>query len=151
MPFSTTGTPENLCAFIKPSASASVASGPIVIGSTTIPEFVFLYASHLGCLVLQGHVLMNDAESTSFGHGDGKATLGHRVHGRGDEWNAERDLARKSRSQIGIGGKHAGGGGHQQHVVEGQSFGNAHAISARGMARHHTHCPHLAKVLAGWR
>ena len=138
VPRSTTGTPENLCAFIRRSASASVASGPIVIGSTTIPDSYFFTRRTSAAWFSGRHVLVDDAEAARLRHGDGEPALGDRVHRRRNQRDAEQHVAGEARSQVGVGGQHAGGGGHQQHVVEGQSFGDAHADSARGMARHHT-------------
>ncbi len=74
-------------------------------------------------LFLDIQVLVDHAHAAGLGHGDGKARLGHRVHGGGHQRNAQFDrLGQAGAEYIDLGGKDFGGAGHQQDIVEGQGF-----------------------------
>ena len=56
------------------------------------------------------------------GHGDGRAALGHRVHGGADQRDVELDGARQAALDVDLTGQHLAVRRRQQHVVEGQAF-----------------------------
>ena len=119
---STTGTPEMRCRSISASASASVASGRDGDGIDHHAAFEALHAADLLGLFFDAEVLVDDAHAAGLGHGDGEARFGDRVHGGGDQRNAELDRLGEAGAGIDLGGKDFGGAGHQQHIVEGQGF-----------------------------
>ena len=84
--------------------------------------FEFLHPADLLGLLLDGEVPVDHAHAAGLRHGDGEAGFGHRVHGGGDQRNAEFDGLGEAGSGIDLAGQDFGGGGHQQHIVEGQRF-----------------------------
>src|SRR6516225_11453256 len=60
-------------------------------------------------------------------HGDGHLALGHRVHGRGEQRDAELDALGQPGSGIGGGGEDGGRGRLQQDVIESQRLADLHA------------------------
>ena len=80
---------------------------------------------HLFGLVLDRHVLVDDAEPTELGHGDPHVPLGHRVHRRRDDRQVERDATlRQTGRNVHIVGVDLRTPGHQQYVVIGQAYRN---------------------------
>ena len=61
---------------------------------------------YLSCLLLDGHILVDDADTTFAGNGDGHRTFGHRVHGRRHNRHIEGDVARELRFQLHLFGQH---------------------------------------------
>ena len=119
---STTGTPEMRWRSISASASASVASGAMVTGLTTMPlSYCFTRRTCSACSSI-AEVLVDHAHAAGLGHGDGEARFGDGVHGGGNQRNAQLDRLGEPRSGIDLSGKDFGGAGHQQHIVEGQGF-----------------------------
>ena len=84
--------------------------------------FKALHPADLLGLLLDIQVLVDHAHAAGLGHGDGKAGLGHRVHGGGHQGNAQLDRLGQTGAGIDLGGKDFGGAGHQQDIVEGQGF-----------------------------
>ena len=58
-----------------------------------------LHNGYLSCLVLNRHVLVNDADAALAGNGNCHRGLGHRVHGSGDKGDLQVDVARKLRGK----------------------------------------------------
>src|ERR1043165_4523676 len=85
-------------------------------------------------LLLDGHVLMDDAEPALLGHGDGQARLGDGVHRCGDDGDVEADLAREARGDVDEVGMDVGAGGTEEDVVEGEADFDA-GVEARGALR----------------
>ncbi|MPN07108.1 hypothetical protein SDC9_154374 [bioreactor metagenome] len=83
---------------------------------------VALDLGDFGSLLLRRHVLVNDADTTFLGDGNGQSRLSHGVHGSGHERQVEGDIARKARGEGCVLGKDLGERWHQQHVVEGERF-----------------------------
>ena len=110
--------------------SASVWSGWMVSGFTTMPDFEFLDAADLGGLLGGFQVLVDDAEAAKLGHGDGHGGLGDGVHGGRDDRDVERDGAGQPGAGVGGGRQDLGVAGDQQHVVEGERL-----VDARGRRR----------------
>ena len=54
------------------------------------------------------------------------AGLGHRVHGRREQRDAELDLAGQPGADVGLGRQDLGIGGLEQHVVEGERLSDRH-------------------------
>ena len=108
---------------ISASASASVASGKMVIGSTTMPlsKRLTLRTSSACCSGVE--VAVDDADAAGLRHGDGEPRLGHRVHGRGDDRQIEADRARQPGRDRPPPGMTVRMARPQQHVVERQGFG----------------------------
>ena len=75
-------------------------------------------------LLLDGHVLVDDAQSTLLGHGDGQASLSDRVHGRAEDGDIEVDVPSEPGGGVDEVGMQFRLRGSQQHVVEGQTDGN---------------------------
>ena len=71
--------------------SARVWSGWMVTGFTTMPRFELLDLADLVGLLLGVEVLVDDADAAGLGHGDGHGRLGHGVHRRGDQRDAQLD------------------------------------------------------------
>ena len=84
--------------------------------------FEALHAADLLGLFLDAEILVDDAHAAGLRHGDGQARFGHRVHGGGDQRNAQLDRLGQAGAGIDLGGKDFGGAGHQQDIVEGQGF-----------------------------
>ena len=84
--------------------------------------FEALDAADLLGLFFDVQILVNHAHAAGLGHGDGQARFGHRVHGGGDQRNAQLDRLGEAGAGIDLGGKDFGGAGHQQDIVEGQGF-----------------------------
>ena len=61
--------------FIRPSASASVASGSMVTGFTTMPDSNFLTWRTCVGLLVRLEVAVDDADAAGLRHGDGHARL----------------------------------------------------------------------------
>src|SRR5262249_14656349 len=59
-----------------------------------------LYLVHLAGLLLDGHVLVNDADAAFLSERDGQLTFRDRVHGRGDDGNIEADIAGELRPHV---------------------------------------------------
>ncbi len=55
-------------------------------------RFGFFYFFHLKGLFLEGHILVDDADSTLSGHGDGRAVLSDGVHGGADQGDVQRNI-----------------------------------------------------------
>ena len=72
-------------------------------------------------------ILVDDADPAGLGHGDGHMALRHRIHGRGEQRDAELDG--RGQPGPGIGGvREDGGGGRlQQDIVEGKRLTDLHA------------------------
>ena len=49
------------------------------------PVFGPLYPVYLVCLLLNRHILVDDANAALSGNGDGHAGFCHRIHGGGDQ------------------------------------------------------------------
>ena len=80
-------------------------------------------------LFFWGQIFVNDADTTGLGHGDGKAGFRYRIHGGGQNWNAEIDGTRQPRRRDGFGGQHARCRRHQNNVVERERLADVHANS----------------------
>ena len=61
--------------------------------------FVFFYCPDFARLLLDTHTLVDDADATLLGDGDGQTRFGHRVHGGRQQWDAHVDCARQRRVQ----------------------------------------------------
>ena len=90
----------------------------------------FLDLADFGGLLLDRHVAVDDAEPAGLRHGDRQRALGHGVHRRRDQRDAEFDLARDARSRIGLAGQNARRGGDEHHIVEGQRLADFHPTRA---------------------
>ena len=78
----------------------------------------------LFALLLDRHVLMDNTDSTGPCHGNSQVSLSHSVHcGRHDR-SVKFDVGREPRRHVHVAGKYIGMSRNQQHVIEGQSFGN---------------------------
>ena len=122
-PPSTTGTPEMLFSFISASASASVALGMDGERIDHHAGFELLDLAHLGGLLVRLEVAVQDADAAGLRHGDRHLVFGHRIHGRGDDRQIERDRAGDAGADIDLRRQHVGQAGLEQHVVEGERLG----------------------------
>ena len=83
---------------------------------------VLLDLAHFGSLLLDGHVLVDKADTAFLGQCDSQTGFGHCVHGSGDHRNIQRDRRRELGTQVGGIGENSGVGWNQQYIVEGQRF-----------------------------
>ncbi len=67
-------------------------------------------------------------DAARLGHGDGETGFGHRVHGGGNQRDAEFDGLGEAGARIDLAGKDFGGGRHQQHIVESERFADAQVV-----------------------
>ena len=65
-----------------------------------------LHDCHLAGLLLDGHVLVDDADAALTSYGYGHLRLGDGVHGRGHEWHVKLDVAREPCFQLHCLGQH---------------------------------------------
>jgi len=86
------------------------------------PGLVLLDDTYLMGLLLDGHVLVDDAHPASLGHGNGQAGLGDGIHGGGGQGNVELQIARDARRQIDVFRQHLGIVRHQRNVVKSEGF-----------------------------
>ena len=107
---------------ISASASARRGVGPDGDRIDHHAAFEALHPADMLGLFLDAEVLVDHAHAAGLGHGDGEARFGHRVHGGGDQRNAQLDRLGQAGAGIDLAGKDFGGAGHQQHIVEGQGF-----------------------------
>ena len=101
------------------SASASVASGTDGHRIDHHAALKAFDAADLLGLFLDGEILMDDAHAAGLGHGDGEPRLGHRVHRRGNERDAEFNAFGEAGSGIDLTGQNLRRARNQQHIVEG--------------------------------
>ena len=80
--------------------------------------FEFFDQSDLMRLLLDGHVLMDDADAAFLGHGDGEAGFGDGIHGGGHEWDVEFDVFGQFGFERDIFGQDLGVTGDEQYVIE---------------------------------
>ncbi|MCY1357081.1 hypothetical protein D9M69_435580 [compost metagenome] len=83
---------------------------------------VALDLAHLGGLLLDGHVLVDDADAAFLGHGDGQAGFGHRIHRGGHQRDVQFDAAGQAGLEADILRQNLGITRDQENVVEGQGF-----------------------------
>src|SRR6185312_8161079 len=94
-----------------------------------------LHEAHFGGLLLDRHVLVDDADAAGLRHGDGEPCFGNRVHRGRDDRNVQTDVARELRGQADIARQDIRVRGDERNVVEGESFGKyAHALFYRQAA-----------------
>ena len=91
LPRSTTGMPEMPCRAISASASASVSSGKMVIGSTTMPLSKRLTWRTSSACSVGRQVAVDDADAAGLRHGDRETRLGDGVHRGRNDRQIERD------------------------------------------------------------
>ena len=124
-----TGSPDTLYLFMNSSAWRTDISGPMVTGSTIMPLSERFTRSISSACRSMRHIAVHESDAALPRDGDGQARVGDGVHGGGDDGNIQRDAARKERARIGVGGQHVGFAGHQQDIVESQTFGDARSRS----------------------
>ena len=81
-----------------------------------------LYLIDLGGLILNGHILVDHADTALTGNGDGHIGLGDRVHGRGHQGDIQGNILGQLGGQIHFVGQHIGLCRDQQNIVKGQPF-----------------------------
>ena len=81
----------------------------------------------LADLSLDGEVAVDDPQASLAGEGHGELPLGHRVHRRRDERDAQGNVARDPRAHVDVLGENVGAPGLEQDVVEGQSVDEGRA------------------------
>ena len=83
-----------------------------------------LHAVNLLRLLLDGHVLVDDAQTALARHGDGRLRLRHRIHGRRQERDIQLDLIGQIRFQLYFLGQHLAAARNQQNIIKSQSLTN---------------------------
>jgi len=94
------------------------------------PALRALHPVDLGRLPVDRHVLVQHADAAGAGHRDGHLALGHRVHRRRHERHVEGDAAREAAGGAHVLRVHLRVAGREEHVVEGERHGLAHAGGA---------------------
>ena len=107
---------------ISASASASVASGKMVIGSTTMPLSKRLTLRTSSAWSAGVKVAVDDADAARLRHRDGEPRLRHRVHRRGDDRQVEADRAGQPRADVDEVRHHRAVAGTKENVVEGEAL-----------------------------
>ena len=100
---------------------------------------------HLLGLLVDGHVLVDDADAALPGDGDGHAVLGDGIHGGADDRDVQLDLVGELRGEIHVRGEHVALGRDQKHIVKGQAF--AHKTAGIEFAETHMILPPTYKIL----
>ena len=100
---------------------------------------------HLLGLLVDGHVLVDDADAALSGHGDGHAVLGDGIHGGADDRDVELDLVGELRGEIHVRGEHVALRRDQKHIVKGQAF--THKTAGIEFAETHMILPPTYKIL----
>ncbi len=77
-----------------------------------------LHAVNLLRLLLDGHVLVDDAQTAFARHGDGRLGLRHRIHGRRQERDIQLDLIGQIRFQLYFLGQHLAAARNQQNIIK---------------------------------
>ncbi len=85
-------------------------------------SLVALDLAHLGGLLLDAHVLVDDANATFLRHGDGQAGFGDGVHGRGNQRNVQLDFAGQAGLEADILRQNLGISRDQENIIESQGF-----------------------------
>jgi len=75
-------------------------------------------------LLLDGHILMDDAQAALTSHGNGRFGFCHRIHGGGKEGNVELDLVSQPCFEIDLLGQHLAVARNQQDIVKRQALTN---------------------------
>jgi hypothetical protein len=83
---------------------------------------VLLDLAHLGSLLLDAHVLVDDADTAFLRHGDRQAGFGHGIHGGGHQRDVQFDAPGQASLQTHVLGQDLGVTGDEEDVVERQGF-----------------------------
>ncbi len=81
-----------------------------------------LDAAHMLGLFFNAQVFVDHTHAAGLRHGDGQPRFRYRVHRGGHQRNAQFHRLGETGAGIDLAGKDFGGAGHQQDIVEGQSF-----------------------------
>ena len=120
LPRSTTGMPEIWCRAISASASASVCSGWMVTGFTTMPDSNFLTLRTSAACASASRFLWMTPMPPACAMAIAMRRLGDGVHRRRHQRDAELDRAGEPGAGVGLVGQDRRSGGLQQDVVEGE-------------------------------
>ena len=77
---------------------------------------------HLLSLLADGHILMDDTDTTLTGDGNGHAVLGNGIHGGADEGDIQTDLFRQLGVKVHVGGQHIAGRRNEQNIIKGEAL-----------------------------
>ncbi len=78
--------------------------------------------AHFGSLLLDGHVLVDDADATFLGHGNGQARFGDGIHRSGQQRDVQFDATGQAGLEADVLGQHLGITRDEQDVVESECF-----------------------------
>ncbi len=115
-----------------------VVQGRVTTEGDRVDDHPRLGALHLAdhlSLLLDRHLLVDDADAAVARHRDRHRRLGDRVHGRGDQRGVQRHPPGEARGQVDLAGQHGAVRRHQEHVVEGQRSGHHLRLPRRGVRR----------------
>ena len=84
------------------------------------PALELLDPGDLERLLLGRHVLVHHPDAAGLGHGDGRAGLGDRVHGCGQQGDVQAEVARQPRAELGVAGEDGTLGRLEEDVIEGE-------------------------------
>src|SRR5690606_9499847 len=85
-------------------------------------DLKFLHGKNLSGLLLNIHVLVNNADPTFLSHGNRQTGLGHRIHGGGDQRYTQFNITSQAGFQADVLGQDFGITGNQENIVKGQGF-----------------------------
>ena len=77
-----------------------------------------LHPAHVGGLLGDGHVLMDDTQAAFTRHGDRRLGLRHRIHRSGQERNVQFDLIGQIGFQLDFLGQHLAAARNQQNIIK---------------------------------
>src|SRR5450759_1709569 len=80
------------------------------------------YAVHLLHLPVDRHVAMHNPDTALLCQRDRQVRFRHRIHGGGDNWHVESDLARQAGASIRFGRDHFAAGRFEKNVIESQTL-----------------------------
>ena len=102
-----------------------VAHGIVLENGDRIIDHAVLgtfHTTHLGSLLLDGHVLMNHADTAFPSQRNGQRGFGDGIHGGGYDRYVQLDIARKPSGNVHLARQHLRIGRHQKDIVERQPF-----------------------------
>ena len=102
-----------------------VAHGGVGVNGDRVGDHTgleLLDLAHFGSLLLDGHVLVDDADAAFLGHGNGQTGFGNGVHGGREQRNVQLDATGQTGFQADVFRQDLGITGDQENIVEGQCF-----------------------------
>ena len=84
--------------------------------------FITLYFAYFSRLLLDGHVFVHDTNTAFLGHGNCQARFGDGVHGSGQQWNIDFNLAGQASLEGDVLGQYFGVTGDKEYIIKCEGF-----------------------------